>query len=539
MIPPPEGPGRLAVVGAGSSGLISLHYALRRLPGWDVVGFEKSGSTTGAWGDPYPGFVSTTTKYTTQFACHRRFEATAKPGGEAEREEFFRDGEYGAYLDSFVEEKGLGPHIRRCCAVQKIEKAGSRWRLTLSGAETSQEDFDAVILATGLAERPKEIRCPIEQLTGLDEERLVTGKTVVVVGGGESAVDMANRLAAPDLGNRVFLSLKSGIRVSPRYHPIRGVPSDFLRTRLMLSIDEGLRNAIGQKFVEARIKHQELFERLSRRKTRKREEPSGVRERRKYWAAKLTERAKDSLFNMFHNKSDDFLDAVAEGRLHIVGPPVDESYRIYKDFEGGEPHEIAPDLLVPMIGFTSEIEELTGGEARPEDFYLGCVHAEHEGLFLVGFARPVIGNIPTISEMQAQYVTGLLAGRHRRPADLPAAHRRERHRLQRTFPKIATDQLLPVEMFPYCDRLAKEMGTFPTLRRAGSLRSWWKTWLAPASTSQYVDESYDASFVRRQRIHAPPVIIVLLLLVKALDLALTPFRREPVAAGENPPSPEP
>ena len=154
----------------------------------------------------------------------------------------------------------------------------------------------------------------------------VQGKRIVVIGGGESAVDYAVRLSRKELGNHVFLSLYTGIRVSPRYHPIRGVPSDFLRNRLMLSIHEDMRNWIGQRFVESRIKYQELFERCFPSKTsepkegsRTNDEEPQVSQLRKHWAFVLTKAAKDDLFNMFHNKSDGFLDSVARGAIQIVG----------------------------------------------------------------------------------------------------------------------------------------------------------------------------------------------------------------------------
>ena len=132
-------------------------------------------------------------------------------------------------------------------------------------AEAQTKRFDAVIVCTGLVAEPKSLgdRANAADLTwlcsnaGLSE---IIGKTVVVVGGGEMAADFANRLAQPGLRNRVFLSLRSGIRVSPRYHPIHGVPSDFLRNRLLLSIHKDLRNWIGHWFVAARIRYQESFE---------------------------------------------------------------------------------------------------------------------------------------------------------------------------------------------------------------------------------------------------------------------------------------
>ncbi|MEX0819768.1 MAG: hypothetical protein WD070_09235 [Pirellulaceae bacterium] len=39
----------------------------------------------------------------------------------------------------------------------------------------------------------------------------ITGRRIVVLGGGESAVDYASRLARRELANEVFLSLVSGM----------------------------------------------------------------------------------------------------------------------------------------------------------------------------------------------------------------------------------------------------------------------------------------------------------------------------------------
>jgi cation diffusion facilitator CzcD-associated flavoprotein CzcO len=119
------------------------------------------------------------------------------------------------------------------------------------GREERQE-FDAVFLCTGLVGQ----RVPVESksIPVTEDPAGIRDSTVVVVGGGESATDVANYLAKPEHHNRVYLSLRSGIRVSPRYHPIRGVPSDFLRNRLLLSFDKRLRNWVGERFVTFRIR---------------------------------------------------------------------------------------------------------------------------------------------------------------------------------------------------------------------------------------------------------------------------------------------
>ncbi len=539
---------RLAIIGCGSSGLICLKSALDLLPSaeWEIVCFEKSERITGCWGNPYPGFVSTSTKYTTQFACFPLSDACVKDDAGRSRDEFFCGGDYGEYLEQFAEHFHLSPHIQLNSQVQYLRPITGGWELSLqrrakeiessdANRDTQIEQFDVVIICTGLASRPKPIPSDVPVLsmaelskpTGLGHLR---NRRIVVIGGGESAVDYAHRLSQPELDNTVYLSLLSGVRVSPRYHPIRGVPSDFLRNRLMLSIHEDLRNWIGQGFVEARIKYQEQFEHFfpansSAKKGPAKESPvsidpnaASVAELRKAWAFKLTKAAKDDLFNMFHNKSDDFLDDVARGRIHIVGPPSDTGCERFRAFESDEQLELRPDLIVPAIGYRSELESLSAGTIRLQDFYLGCCHIQFENLFLVGFARPIIGNIPTISEMQAQYVCGLIAGKWQRDSNIAAKHAADQDYNRQRFAKLNLDAIYPVEMFPYCDRLAKRMHCYPSLFALRSVVSWCRLQLAPATTMHYFFR--DAKILRKfdsAPVYMPLLLVSLLLLLKPVD----------------------
>lgn len=526
---------RLAVIGAGSSGLICLKYALELLPDWDIHCYEQSSRVTGAWGNPYPGFVSTSTKYTTQFACHPIFDAKVMPDGGASRNEFFRGGEYGEYLTQFAEHYALRQHITLECRVENMIRAadGVGWNVTLhpSGEQPREEFFDAVVICTGLAANPKLVESDVKLLTAAELPNLdkIRDQCIVVVGGGESAVDFANRLAQSERNNRVYLSLKSGIRVSPRYHPIRGVPSDFLRNRLLLSIHPDMRNWIGQRFVEMRIRYQELFERIFPHRHTKPSSPimdQGSVTLRKEWMYKLTKTAKDDLFNMFHNKSDDFLHAVGSGNLQIVGPPCDRSFRRFCRFDSDEEVSISPDLVVPAIGYHNRLEEISGGRVKLADFYLACCHTQWRDLYLVGYARPVIGNIPSMSEMQARLVCGLLAGEVSRPDNLSELHQMDLERRRRHFPKLNLDVLFPVEMFPYCDQLARWMNAFPTRRTLGSLRAWWRMQLAPATTIHY---KYQDSQAREEcesaPIYMPWSLVLLLLMLKPVDWAYRLVRR--------------
>ena len=536
---------RLAIIGGGSSGLISLKHAREFLPDWEVVCFEKSNSITGCWGNPYPGFVSTSTKYTTQFSCYATFDANVQPDGGASRAEFFRDDEYGRYLEDFSDHFNLRPHIRLEHTVENLRRTDGqdireRTLIVFRGAASTKrtERVDRVILCTCLAAQPTPLDTSVRTIShgelsspqGLGH---ITGQQIVVVGGGESAVDYANRLARAELGNDVYLSLHSGVRVSPRYHPIRGVPSDFLRNRLMLSIHPDLRNWIGEGFVRARIRYQKLFERVFP-KTRNEAELSKTdnyddarQQRYSKWAFKLTEAAKDDLFNMFHNKSDDFLRAVAEERIKIVGTPMDPSFTTYGGFDQREAEvQISPDLVVPAIGYRSTLGDLSDGCVQLADFYLGCCHVDFPDLFLVGFARPIIGNIPSISEMQARLACGVIAGEFDLPAEMMQLHHANREFLQARFGKLNLDAVYPVEMNPYCDHLARLMRTYSSVRNVGSLRAWWRMQLQPATTLHYLyNGSPDAEPAKGAPIYMPPLLIGLLLMLQPVDWSYRVFRR--------------
>ena len=354
----------------------------------------------------------------------------------------------------------------------------------------------------------------------------------MVVGGGESAVDYANRLSKRDLNNEVYLSLHSGVRVSPRYHPVRGVPSDFLRNRLMLSVDPDIRNWLGQIFVKLRIKYERQFHWIFPAKQKSQssdlsDESTDCVQRRKDWTMRLTMAAKDDLFNMFHNKSDDFLEAVGDERIKIVGAATDKSFREYFPFGVDKTNNdgvakkritVEADYIVPAIGYQSTLKNLTGGKYSLDEFYLGCCHAERSDLFLVGFARPIIGNIPTISEMQARYVCGLIAGIYKHPPDLKQQHDSDQRYRNSRYKHLNQLASYPVEMFPYCDRLARMMRLplGPNFFKAPL--AWWRTKLAPASTMHYFvsDKSVEKLDHSAKRF-MPITLVLFVIMMKPID----------------------
>jgi len=510
---------KIAVVGAGCSGLVTLKYLLDTYRATDVVCFEKSHSVRGCWGNQRPDFVSTSTKYTTQFSCFRKWTPNVTP--EKNYEEFYRGAEFGDYLEAFAAHFNLKERIRLGVELRHLEWMDGCWSLLLAAnGNVEHQTFDAVFLCTGLANQKASAGTSSIPLT--DNPEGVCNATVVVVGGGESASDVANYLAKPEHNNTVFLSLRSGIRVSPRYHPIRGVPSDFLRNRLLLSFDKAVRNWAGEHFVTFRIRFDRLLARWFPHQQHVSDNTDDqTRALRREWDLKLKARAKGGLFNVFHNKSDDFLDAVAEKRLQIIGPPINEQWNDYFDFDGSRTLHLSPDMLVFSTGYRSRLTELSGSILHLKDFYRGCIHTEMHNLFLIGFARPIIGNIPSISELQARYAVGVLSGKYTLPTALHEKQKEDWKSLCAEYCTINTENVYPVEHFTYCDVLAREMGIMPTPDTVRSLRTWLKIMLTPISTIHYMDEYFDQQAIDWQKIYMPVFLLAFLTMMRLLGF---PFR---------------
>jgi dimethylaniline monooxygenase (N-oxide forming) len=513
---------KIAVIGSGSSGLVTLKYLLDTYPATDVICFEKGHSVRGCWGNQRPDFVSTSTKYTTQFSCFRKWS----PDVSFERnfEEFYRGAEFGDYLEAFATYFNLKECVRFGVELRHLEWINGCWSLLLT--ENGKEErmtFDAIFLCTGLVNQKAQFVSTA--IPNTENPEGICNATVVVVGGGESAVDVANYLAKLKHNNTVFLSLRSGIRVSPRYHPIRGVPSDFLRNRLLLSFDKGIRNWIGERFVTFRIRFDRLLAKWFPHQRATSNPDHQAQALRREWDLKLKARAKGGLFNVFHNKSDDFLDAVAEKRLQIIGPSIDERWTDYFDFDQSTTLHLSPDILVRSTGYRSHLTDFSDGVIHLKDFYHGCVHTDMHNLFLIGFARPIIGNIPSISEMQAQYTVGVLSGKYTLPTALKEKQLEAWNLLRAEYRTIDTENVYPVEQYAYCDILAQAMDMMPTLANVKSLRTWLKIMLAPASTTHYMDKYFDQRSIDRHAVYTPVILLLLLALMRLLGYPLRLIKR--------------
>jgi cation diffusion facilitator CzcD-associated flavoprotein CzcO len=129
------------------------------------------------------------------------------------------------YLHDYADAFGLRERIRFETPVEHAErKRGGGWRITLGGGEA--QDFDFLVVGNGHHWDPRHPDFP----GGFDGETLhshhylsptepvdLTGKRVLVVGIGNSAVDIVSELSRKGVAEKVYLSTRSGAWVMPKY----------------------------------------------------------------------------------------------------------------------------------------------------------------------------------------------------------------------------------------------------------------------------------------------------------------------------------
>jgi dimethylaniline monooxygenase (N-oxide forming) len=254
MVPLP----RVCVIGAGSSGIAVLKALKDR--GLPHCCFEKGEQIGGNWcygnsngvSAAYESLHINTDCRLMEYRDYPMPPGTPDyPGHELIQ----------AYFEDYVDHFGLRQQIRfRTEVTAARQRAGGGWEVTLDSGET--ESFDALIVANGHHWDPawpdppyrgefhgaqfhahayRNPRVPVD----------CQGKRVLVVGMGNSAMDIACELGRPGVAGRLYLSARRGVWILPKY--LFGIPTTRLSrlphwlpwrlaslfTRLLVTLNSG------------------------------------------------------------------------------------------------------------------------------------------------------------------------------------------------------------------------------------------------------------------------------------------------------------
>ena len=243
------------MIGAGSSGIAAVKALAERGIPFDC--FEKSDRVGGNWVFRNANGMSSA-YWSLHINTSRDRMAYSDFPMPADYPDFPHHTQVAAYFDAYVDHFGLREKITFETGVAKAEPHAGGWRVTLESGE--ERDYRALLIANGHHWDPRwpepafpgadtfaGVQMHSHHYTG-DDPELLRDKRVVVLGMGNSAMDIA--VEATQTAERVFLAARRGAWIVPKY--VFGRPLDQFVTapRIPLKIRQRfmattLRAAIG------------------------------------------------------------------------------------------------------------------------------------------------------------------------------------------------------------------------------------------------------------------------------------------------------
>ena len=468
--------GSVIVIGAGPVGLAVLKECLAE--GLDVQCFERQDGVGGVYrpnrefsGGCWPTVRLTSSPWVTAYSDFPPDSSSCK---------HHTTQEYAEYLERYVHHFGLQNHLHFRKTVTAVEPDNDGgWCVTTvdrDTGETVQHHCDRVAICCGLHLNPKPINLPgLDTFSGevrhsatyIGSEGL-EGKRIVVVGAGESGVDIANELS--HIGGETNLSIREGKFIIPRINPLNGIANDYDTNRIRNASPIGLQNW----FI--------TFKRRLCFYTGDHTPESALR-------YQLLEKSCVGPLSQTVTKSDDFIHRVLEGKLtlrkNVIGFDGDDVI-----FEDGIRYRAEVVIFahgyVPSFPFIKYSEGL---QARhPGNMYLNMFHPDlGDSLAFCGFARPAIGSIPPTGELQARLFAQVAAGKRVLPEPQVMARDiiRERKENAEIFPTQPQPNTL-VRWIPYMDKIASFIGCRPNpLCLLPQPRLLWKLCAGPTTGANY------------------------------------------------------
>ncbi|MFC7550272.1 flavin-containing monooxygenase [Plantactinospora sp. GCM10030261] len=386
---------RVAVIGAGAAGLATLKaLADRRVP---AVCFDAGGQVGGLWVYGSPGSAAYRTLHLNTSTGRTQFADLPMPAHWPAYPDHAR---IAGYLHDYAERFGLLDSVRLGHRVDRVERrADGRWDVhatrpaSVTGpAGPVSVTVDAVVVANGHNREPKlpDPGYPGE-FTGEQQHShayrgpdQLAGRRVLVVGGGNSAMDIA--VDSAYAATRTLLSLRRGVWVVPKY--LLGRPSDTLNGALARRLPWRARQRISQTMLAATVGDPTRY---------------GL------------PRPGHGFLQDHPTLSDGLLSRLTHGDIE-PRPGIARLHPDRVEFTDGRADEV--DLIVWCTGYRVEVpfldRDLLGAAPDALPLYRHVFHLDHPTLTFVGLMQSTGAAFPLV-EAQARLVAGHLSGTYALP----------------------------------------------------------------------------------------------------------------------------
>ena len=368
------------IIGAGPAGLAVARALGAR--GIAYRHFERHDGVGGIWDIDAPGTPMYESAHFISSRTVSGFSGFPMPG---DFPDYPGHRQILTYLRAFADAYGLTERIEFGAEVRRVARSGDVWTVELSDGSTSQHG--SVIVCTGTQwhpltpELPGDFSGEVRHSSAYRSAAEFAGKRVLVVGGGNSACDIACDAARSAAS--ASISLRRGYWFIPKH--VFGLPSDIV----------GGAGSFLPKPVERAIL-QPLLRLLTGDPRR-----LGL------------QRPDHKLFETHPIVNSLLLHHLQHGDIRARPGIRTTSGRTVEYTDGT--HENV-DLILLATGFQHRVpvaQELFGDVQHP-DLYLNCCSRDHAGLYGVGFIETNSGAYG-LFDRQAHLIAGYLDDQRRRP----------------------------------------------------------------------------------------------------------------------------
>uniref|UniRef100_A0A7E4VZW7 Flavin-containing monooxygenase n=1 Tax=Panagrellus redivivus TaxID=6233 RepID=A0A7E4VZW7_PANRE len=454
---------RVAIVGAGASGLPAIRHAL--LYGFEPVCFECTEHVGGLWrytpgGTNVHGHELSCVMKSTVINTSKEMTAFSDFPPPPEYANFMHNTKLWAYFQQYAEHFGLTNYIKFKHFVKQIQRNDNydqtgQWKLTYLDADEKEhtEVFDAVLVATGHHAEPyypkkwpgqDNFKGEVTHAHNYRDHRNFEDKVVAIVGVGNSGVDLAVELGR--IAKQTYLVSRRGTWVFNRLVE-HGMPFDIvLFRRFLLAIRNALPFAVTHKFMEMRLNW-------------------------KFDHSLYGLKPEHGLFSAHPTVNDDLPNRLCNGTV-VVKPNIKEFTKTGLTFEDGVTIEPVDHVILSTgysLGFpiieNGELVPATNNEVTLYKYMYPPQLAKHNTLAIVGLIQP-LGSIMPISELQVRVFYDVLSKSSSLPTEegMQAEIDDKKREMAKQFVH-SRRHTIQVDYASFMDELAEIIGCRPDIKK--------------------------------------------------------------------------